>query len=166
MPLDPQFVADCPYGPAGLLIDEILEIRADESFVAVRMPTHEELPLTREQRAHPVRHPRHVSGGLMVHMTGMVAFVHAYYVLGLRHADGWIGYGARISSARFHALAPPGEPMRLECRATLVRKTPKTALARYGFRFLQGDKLIYEGDQTALFTRIEQAAPAPSTGVP
>ena len=29
----------------------------------------------------------------MVHLTGMLGFMHAYYVLGLRHADGWIGYG-------------------------------------------------------------------------
>jgi len=155
MPLDPGFVADCPYAPSGLLIDEILEIRKEDDFVAARMPTHEDLPLTREQRAHPVRHPRHVSGGLMVHMTGMVAFAHAYFVLGLRHADGWVGYGARIRSARFHALAPPGEPLRLECQATQLRKTPKMVLARYAFRFLQKETLVYEGDQTALWTRIE-----------
>lgn len=160
MPLEPEFLADCPYAPTGLLIDEILEIRAEDHFVAARMPTHEELPLTREQRVHPVRHPRHVSGGLMVHMTGMVAFIHAYYVLGLRHSEGWIGYGARITSARFHALAPPGEPLRLECRATQVRKSAKTVLARYSFRFLQGDKLVYEGDQTALWSRVEHAAEA------
>ena len=88
MPLDPAFVDDCPYGPGGLLLDELLEVDRDRSRVVVRMPTHAELPLTREQRAHPLYHPRHVSGGLMVHMTGMVGFVHAYYVLDLRHADG------------------------------------------------------------------------------
>ena len=43
MPLDPEFVSDCPYGPGGLLIDEILEIDAANNFVRVRMPTHEEL---------------------------------------------------------------------------------------------------------------------------
>jgi 3-hydroxymyristoyl/3-hydroxydecanoyl-(acyl carrier protein) dehydratase len=155
MPLDPEFIADCPYGPGGLLIDEILEIRPADDFVAVRMPTHEDLPLTREQRVHPVMHPRHVSGGLMVHMTGMVAFVHTYYVMGLKHADGWIGYGARIRSARFHALATPGAPLRLECKATQLRKTPKMVLARYDFRFFQEGKLVYEGDQTALWTRVD-----------
>ena len=105
MPLDPEFVADCPYGPEGLMIDEILEVDPARSLVRVRMPTHAELPITSTQRAHPVRHPRHVSGGLMVHMTGMVGFVHAYYVLGLRHHEGWIGYGVKIHHARFHALA-------------------------------------------------------------
>ncbi|MBK6575131.1 MAG: hypothetical protein IPG17_02805 [Sandaracinaceae bacterium] len=82
MALDPAFVADCPYGPGGLLLDDILSIDRDAGRVVARMPAHAELPLTREQRAHPVRHPQHVSGGLMVHMTGMMGFVHAYHVLG------------------------------------------------------------------------------------
>lgn len=87
MPLDPAFVADCPYGPDGLLLDDVVSVDVERGHVAARMPTHDDLPLTREQRAHPVFHPRHVSGGLMVHMTGMMGFVHAYYVLGLRHAE-------------------------------------------------------------------------------
>jgi hypothetical protein len=157
MPLDPAFVADCPYGPEGLLIDALLRVDRDASLVVARMPTHDDLPLTREQRAHPVRHPRHVSGGLMVHMTGMVAFLHAYYVLDLRHADGWIGYGGRIHSARFKALARPGEPMELECKATQVRQTPKSVLGRYDFRFHQAGVLVYEGDQTALWSKVEPA---------
>src|ERR1700676_277547 len=106
MPIDPELLADCPYGPGGLLIDEILEVDAALNLVRGLMPTFDDLPLTREQRSHPVRHPRHVSGGLMVHMTGMMGFAHAYYLLGLRHADGWIGYGAKINRARFRALAP------------------------------------------------------------
>ena len=69
------------------------------------MPTIYAFPLTRAQRAHPVFHPRHVSGGLMVHMTGMVAFVHAYYVLDLRHADGWSAT-AVASAARASTRSP------------------------------------------------------------
>ena len=44
MPLEPDFVADCPYGPGGLLIDEILTIERENHFVRCRMPTYEELP--------------------------------------------------------------------------------------------------------------------------
>ena len=168
--IDPAFVADCPYGPGGLLIDDVITVDREKSFVSARMPTHDDLPLTREQRVHPLFHPRHVSGGLMVHMTGMVGFVHAYYVLDLRHADGWIGYGGRIHSARFKALAKPGEPLILECTATKMRRTPKSILARYDLRFLQGDTLIYEGDQTAMWLKIEDAAlegnRKPETGNP
>ena len=154
MAMDPEFVADCPYGPGGLLLDEVLTIDPDAQLVRARMPTHDELPLTREQRAHPVFHPRHVSGGLMVHMTGMVAFVHAYYLLGLKHRDGWIGYGARIHSARFRALARPGDPLVLECKAVQLRQTPTSVFARYAFRFTQGDVLVYEGEQSALWTKV------------
>jgi len=151
MPLEPAFVADCPYGPGGLLLDEILKVDVEENLVICRMPTNPELPLTREQRNHPVLHPAHVSGGLMIHMTGMAGFVHAYYVLGLRHADGWIGYGAKINSARFHALASPGEPIIIECKATQTRRSTATVFARYTFKFHQGETLVYSGDQTAMW---------------
>ena len=87
MPLDPGFVADCPYGLDAIGIDEVVEIDTAAGIVRARMSTHPDLPLTRDQRAHPVRHPRHVSGGFMVHLTGMLGFMHTYYVLGLRHAD-------------------------------------------------------------------------------
>jgi hypothetical protein len=153
MALDPNFVADCPYAPGGMLLDEIVRVDRSDQVLVARMPTHEELPITREQRAHPVRHPRHVSGGLMVHMTGIVAFAHAYYVLDLRHSDGWIGYGARIRAARFHALAHPGEPLHLECKALDVRLGARSTLARYAFRFVQGDTLIYTSDQTAMWMK-------------
>jgi hypothetical protein len=163
MPLDPAFVADCPYGPGGLLLDELLEVDADASRVVVRMPTHDELPLTREQRAHPIFHPRHVSGGLMVHMTGMVGFVHAYYVLGLRHAEGWIGYGGRIYQARYLALAKPGEPLILEGRATRMRRGAKQIFCRYDFRFTQAGKPVYESDQAAMWLLVDGDTPIPET---
>jgi hypothetical protein len=154
MPLDPAFVADCPYGPGGLLLDEILEVDVSQSLVRARMPTHDDLPLTREQRTHPVRHPRHVSGGLMVHMTGMMGFAHAYYVLGLKHAEGWIGYGAKIDSARFKSIAKPGDPLVLECKGKQVRKMSGSVFVRYAFRFSQSETLVYEGDQTAVWSRV------------
>jgi 3-hydroxymyristoyl/3-hydroxydecanoyl-(acyl carrier protein) dehydratase len=151
--LDPALVADCPYGPGGLLLDEVLAIDSEAGLVRARMPTSEDLPLTREQRTDPIHHPRHVSGGLMVHMTGMIAWVHAYYVLGLRHAEGWIGYGGRIHDAQFRALAPPGEPLVLECRATQLRRGTSKVFARYAFRFTQNGTLVYEGDQSAMWVK-------------
>jgi hypothetical protein len=153
--LDPAFLEDCPYAPEALLIDEIVEVNRGESMVRVRMPAHAELPLTRAQKVHPVRHPQHVSGGLMVHMTGMVGFVHAYYVLDLRHREGWIGYGVKIHHARFHTLAGMGEPILIKGWTTQMRRGTKNILARYSFEFTQGDKLVYEGDQTAMWTRVE-----------
>jgi hypothetical protein len=153
--LEQTFIDDCPYGPEGLLIDEILELDLPGSRVSARMPTHAELPLTRAQRVHPVRHPRHVSGGLMIHMTGMMGFLHAYYVFGLRHAEGWIGYGAKIHGARFLALATVDEPLVLTATTTKVRKSAASIMARYVFEFRQGQTVVYEGDQTAMFLKPE-----------
>lgn len=154
MKLEQAFVDDCPYAPEALLIDEIVEIDKEQSMVRVTMPAHADLPLTRSQKNHPVRHPQHVSGGLIVHMTGMVGFVHAYYVLGLRHQEGWIGYGVKIHHAKFHTLATMGEPILMKGWTTQMRKGTKNILARYSFEFTQGGKLVYDGDQTAMWSRV------------
>ncbi|MGB8221056.1 MAG: hypothetical protein WCF10_00645 [Polyangiales bacterium] len=156
MSLDPEFIADCPYGPDAIGIDEIVEIDKEAGIVRATMTTHPDLPLTRDQRAHPVRHPRHVSGGFMVHLTGMLGFMHAYYVLGLRHADGWIGYGGRIYDARFVALAKMGPPLDLQLRATKVRQRENQVFGRYEFLFTQDGALIYQGDQAAMWMRVTE----------
>jgi acyl dehydratase len=119
------------------------------------MPTREDFPLTQDQRAHPVRHPRHVSGGLIIHATGMLGFAHGYYVLDLRHADGWIGYGTHIHEGRFRKMGKIGPAMQLTCAATSVRRIRGAIVARYQFRFEQEGDLVYEGDHTAMFTRVE-----------
>ncbi len=155
MVLDPDFVADAPYAPGGLLLDEICEVDIDAGRVVARMPTSDLLPITREQRAHPSRHPRHVSGGLMVHMTGMMGYVHAYYVLGLRHADGWIGYGGRIYDAKYLKLAPPGVPMFLEAVARKQRVGDQRAFVRYDFSFKQAGEVVYASDQSAMWMKVE-----------
>ena len=64
--------------------------------------------------------------------------------------------GGASTAPRFKALARPGEPLELECRSTQLRRTPTSVLARYDFRFSQGPTLVYEGDQTALWSRIER----------
>jgi hypothetical protein len=159
MPLDPAFVADCFYGPGAQLIDEILRIDHESHTVVCRMPVHEDLPLTRDQIAHPIRHPRHVNGALMVHATGILGFVHAYYVLGLRHAEGWVGYGGRIERARFVSLAEiPGEPLVLTGRATQIRRSKDRIFGKYEFEFHQGERLVYESSQAAMWVRVDLAA--------
>ncbi|HXK10386.1 MAG TPA: hypothetical protein VMT70_12125 [Vicinamibacteria bacterium] len=160
--LDPDFVADCPYAREAILFDEILEIDREGGRVVARMPTHDRLPFTDLQRVHPVRHPRHVSGAVMVHATGMLGFAHAYYVLGLRHADGWIGYGTHIQSARYGGLATIGPPLRLECRSTQVRRIRGSLYVRYAFRFEQEEAVVYESEQGAVWRRIEDEGQEPA----
>jgi len=155
MALDPEFVEDCFYLPEGLLIDEVLEIDVERSFVRVRMHTHDDLPLTNTQRVHPTLHPRHVSGGLMIHMTGVAGMVHAYYVLGLRHREGWVGYGGAIHRGRFKNLARPGAPIEIACLATKVRRRAQSVVVRYDLRFTQEGLEVYHGDQTAMWMKGE-----------
>ncbi len=152
--LPPEFVADCPYGPGGLLIDDIVSIDRETNTLVASMPTRADFPLTREQRAHPERHPHHVSGALMIHATGIVGFAHAYFLLELRHAEGWIGYGTHIHKARFRRMGKIGPPMTLVCKATSVRRIMGSILARYEFRFEQDGDLVYEGDQSAMWTQV------------
>jgi 3-hydroxymyristoyl/3-hydroxydecanoyl-(acyl carrier protein) dehydratase len=65
-----------------------------------------------------------------------------------------VGYGARIDRAKFVALAPPGEPLVLSCRATQIRKGAQRTLGKYAFQFEQAGKLVYESEQTALWVRV------------
>ena len=148
---DHAFLADLPYDPEVLFFDEISEIDREKSLVRCRMPTHEHMPITRSQRVHPVLHPRHVAGGVMVHATGMLGFVHAYHVLGLRHRDGWIGYGTHIHRAVFRKLVAPGASIEATCQATRTRAGKERYLVRYRFEFRDQGALCYEGDQTAVW---------------
>lgn len=156
--LDPGFVADCPYAAEAILFDEILEIDREAGRVVARMPTHPQLPFTALQRAHPERHPRHVSGAVMVHATAMLGFAHAYFVLGLRHAEGWIGYGTHIDAARYGRLARIGPPLLLDCRATQVRRIRGSIYVRYAFRFEQDGGVVYQSQQGAVWHRVGPAS--------
>ena len=158
MPLDPEFLADCPYHPAAVLIDDIVSLDRATSTIVARLPTHEELPLTRDQRTHPQRHPRHVAGGLMVHLTGIVGFVHAYFILDLRHREGWIGYGTHIHEGRFRKMGKIGPPMLLSCQALAVRKIRGVIVPRYRFQFTQDGDSIYEAEHSAIFTQVKESA--------
>jgi hypothetical protein len=152
--LDAGFVADCPYAPEAILFDKILEVDREASLIVASMPTHDRLPLTALQRVHPEKHPRHVAGGLMVHLSGMLGFAHAYFVLDLRHAEGWVGLGTNIQDARFGRLAMIGPPLRIECRATRVRRIHEGLYVKYAFRFEQEGAVVYESQQGAVWRHI------------
>jgi hypothetical protein len=151
--LDQAFIDDCPYDSDALFIDDLLNVDIHSSEVICRMTVREDMPLTRSQRTHPLKHPRHLAGGLIVHMTGMLGLVHAYYVLGLRHADGWIGYGSSIHNARFCSIVRPGEELLLRARTTEVYRSTDQIVARYLIEFHRQATLVYAGDQTGKWTR-------------
>jgi len=153
MAMDPDFAADCPYGADGLLIDEILEVDVAGGRVVARFPTSPNLPLVAAQRVHPVKHPRHVAAGLMIHLTGIMGYAHAYYLEGLRHADGWVGYGVRIKQARFHKLAHTDAPMTVSVTGPPSRRIGDKRFGHYTFEFHQQGALVYDGVQSAMWLR-------------
>ena len=157
--LDPAFVADCPYEPQALLLDEILEVDREASRLVARVPTPADLPLTVHQRVVPDRHPLHVAAGVLVHLTGMLGYAHAYYVLDLRQADGWIGFGTNIQEARFGRLVSVGPPLRAECTGTRVRRLRENLYVTYAFRFEQEGVLVYESRQAAVWRRVTPDRP-------
>jgi hypothetical protein len=151
MPLDAEFLDDCPYKPEAVFLDDIVEIDKEQGLVRARMSTAPDLPLSCFQRVDPVRHPHHVNGGLLVHLTGILGFVHAYYVLGLRYREGWVGVGALINKARYPHMAHIGKPLDLELKATAIRDGRNRKVVTYDFLFLQDGKTVYSSNQTAMW---------------
>jgi len=156
---DPAFLADLPYDPSVLFFDALLEADPDRSLIRCRMPTDAPMPFVDAQRAHPLFHPRHVAGAVMVHATGMLGFVHAYHLLGLRHREGWIGYGTHIHRVVFRKLVQPGAPIEATCVATRARLGTQRHMVRYSFEFRHEGSVCYEGDQTAVWMRVEEGSP-------
>jgi 3-hydroxymyristoyl/3-hydroxydecanoyl-(acyl carrier protein) dehydratase len=161
---DEDFLADLPYDPSVLFFDEITEIDPARGLVRCRMPTDRPMPFVDAQRAHPVLHPRHVAGAVMVHATGMLGFIHAYYLLGLRHRDGWIGYGTHIHRVVFRKLVSPGAPIDATCIATRSRLGKRRHMIRYSFEFKHEGAVCYEGDQTAVWMRVDPSGEAEGGG--
>lgn len=79
--------------------------------------------------------------------------MHAYDVLGLRHHEGWIGYGTHIHKASFRRLISPGEEIEATCTARRLRLGDQRHIVRYTFEFWSGDGRCYLGDQSAIWMR-------------
>jgi hypothetical protein len=158
-----DFLADLPYDPSVLLFDRIESIDIEARTIVCRMPTDRPLPFTSEQRVHPVKHPRHVSGGVIVHATGMLGFVHVYHLHGFRHADGWTGYGTNIHKAVFRKLVPPGLPLICRCQEVRHRRMGDKAYATYRFEFRHDGDLAYESEQSAMWIRTGEQGGGPAS---
>ncbi len=150
-PFDQALLDELPYDPEVLLLDQIESIDPESRRVVCRMPTDSDLPFTRSQRVHPVRHPAHVSGAVMVHVTAMLGFVHAYLFHALRASDGWTGYGTHIHHAVFRKLVPPGLPMLCSCTERKVRRMPDRIFCTYAFEFTHEGQVAYESEQSAMW---------------
>ena len=155
-PYDPQemrsFLETFLYQPEGFLIDEVLRLDQDALTIEALMDTTRALPIASLQRASP-RHPAHVTGAEMIVLTANLGGMHAWFFHGCRWDAGWSGFGTRIHRAEFKRLATLGPPLRLQSRETRTRLGAKRIVLRLEFRFWQEERLVYRGDQSAVFLK-------------
>jgi len=154
-PFSAEFLADLPYEPAVLFLDRLEDLDVAASRVVCRMPTVQPMPFTDNQRAHAVKHPKHISGALMIQLTANLGFVHAYHLEGMRHSDGWIGFGTHIRNAVFRKLVTPGEPMICSCTQIKVRRGKSRVFSIYKYEFRHEGQLAYESEQAAMWLKVE-----------
>ncbi len=147
-----HFLDTFMYREEGVLIDEVLRLDADRGEIEARMDTTRSLPIADHQRVN-VDHPAHVSAGELIMLTGVLGCLHAWFFHGCRWDEGWVGFGNRIHRADFKSLADRGPDLRLHSRETRTRIGERRVVLRYTFEFRQQDRLVYLGDQTAMFVK-------------
>jgi hypothetical protein len=155
-PYDPadmrSFLDTFLYEDDAFLIDEVLRLDPDERVIVARMDTQRPLPFSALQRTNE-QHPAHVAAAELLQATGSLGCMHAWFFYGCRWDEGWAGFGNRIHRADFKELAHIGPPLELASRETRSRVGKDRIVLRYEFRFTQQERLVYSGDQTAMFVR-------------
>ncbi len=104
------------------------------------------------QRTHAA-HPAHITAGELIMATGSLGCMHAWFFQGCRWDEGWSGFGNRIHRADFKSLARRGPELRMLSKETRSRVNPNRVVLRCEFRFWQEDRLVYFGDQSAMFLK-------------
>ncbi len=145
-----QFLDTFLYEQDAFLISEVTKMDTEERYIEAWLDTTSPLPIAKSQRTSD-RHPAHVSAAELLMLTGSLGCLHAWFFHGCRWDQGWAGFGSRIHRADYKNLASIGPPLRLESRETRTRVGPKRVVMRYNFHFWQEEKLIYYGDQSAMF---------------
>lgn len=148
-----RFVDTFFYGPGAFLVDEVTFADPNDGVLEARIDTTRHMPYTAEQRGDPKLHPRHVNGGDLLTITGNLGCLHAFFFHGCRWDEGWVGFGAKIYRADFKNLARIGPPV--TCRSVEMQKKRMSdrLIIRFDFEMKQGDKLVYQSEQSAIFTK-------------
>jgi hypothetical protein len=147
-----RFLATYLYREEAFLIDRILRLDAEEHRIEAVVDTTQPLPIAALQR-NDARHPPHVSAGEQLMITGSLGFLHAWFFHGCHWDEGWSGFGNRIHRADFKTLARIGPPLDVVSRELRTRTGPRRVVLRLEFTFRQQGRLVYRGDQTAMFLR-------------
>jgi hypothetical protein len=150
-PFSREFLDDAFYGPDAMFLDGIVSMTSDA--ITCRLPTDQPFPLTVSQRGDERTHPRHVNGGILVHVTGMLGWAHAYHLMGLRHKDGWVGYGTHVHTATFKKLVTLGPPVFCTGRLLRARRLHGKIFGTYAIRYEQGGDDVFVSEQSAIWLR-------------
>jgi hypothetical protein len=166
-PVDPEelhrFLESFLYREEVFLLSDVRLRDDSERRIDARLDTCQTLPIARYQRV-TSGHPAHVSAADMLILTGNLGCLHAWFFHGCRWDRGWAGFGTRIHRAAFRSLARLGPPLLLESRETRARVGPRRVVLRIEFTFRQEDRVVYEGDQSAMFVKdrdLGGSGPAP-----
>jgi hypothetical protein len=155
-PFDPEeiehFLDTFMYEGKGFLVDEVDRLDHDQRAIEARLRTSRPLPFADLQRSYG-GHPPHVAAGELIMATGSLGCMHAWFFHGCRWDEGWAGFGSRIHRGDFKNLVIRGPDLCMHSRETRSRVGPRRVVIRYEFRFSQEDRLVYVGDQTAMFVK-------------
>jgi len=147
-----RFAETFLYREPAFLVDELVRVDRETRTIDALLDTTRRLPFAAEQRTSP-GHPAHVAGGEMLMATGSLGCLGAWLFHGVRFDDGWSGFGNRIHRADFKSLAKLGPPLALRSQETHWRDGPKRVVIRFEFTFEQEGRVVYLGDQSAMFFR-------------
>jgi hypothetical protein len=147
-----RFLDTFLYREEAFLVDEVIRLDADAKTIEARMDTERPLPLAQLQR-NSSRHPPHVAAAELLMVTACLGCMHAWFFHGCRWDEGWAGFGSRIHRADFKRIAQIGPPLRLESSELRTRVGPLRIVMRMKFEFRQGEKLVYVGEQSAMFLK-------------
>jgi hypothetical protein len=147
-----HFLDTFHYRPEGFLVDEVTRLDPQSHEIEARLTTRRPLPFSDLQRTNRA-HPPHMAAGELLQATGCLGCLHAWFFYGCRWDEGWAGFGNRVHRADFKRLVKKGPDLLLASEETRARVGSKRIVIRYQFRFRQEEKLVYFGDQSAMFVR-------------
>lgn len=152
MPFPPEFEREALYDPAHWYVHDVLELDADAHRVVGLVDTARLGALVEAQRPWP-GHERHLPGAIAMQITGTLGNLHAVCVMGLRASEGWVGFGTHVRDARFRKAGLIGPPIRAAAEAHRRRQLRGTWFLDYRFRYEQEGEVVFESEQTAVWTR-------------
>lgn len=111
-------------------------------------------------------HVAHVPAAVMIQITATLANLHTVYALGHRVSQGWVGYGTHVKSARFPSFGEIGPALDVELVVKRLRRLHGKIFAEYQFTYTQGERVVYQSEQSAIWFDSSAPLTPPSDPAP